>query len=336
MEKQPAGFSRLLAYWWAFWVALALLEAFTPFRFSHVVMRSWVRCAAWLPAVYFIWKGRPRLLRVLAGLQLGLVLAYGMAGLALAGANVYADFFFKSGDPDYDAAYDGLDMALLRSGSRRIYHRGVYHHRKRGEFYNPDDYNKLVVARTLLPGLIWQQVLPDTARLDRSWTVLDSVMLEVSVPRPRLRTLMPVGWRSPSGTVAVAVPPAPATPPPPPHYAFERRTANRPREQVYSVADQEPALPSGSGRAAVEAAIRQRLGPLPPAADSGKVLVAFVVLRSGLIGEVKVIRSVGPDADATVLAALDALPPFVPGKYGGQPVAVAYTVQVPVAPPRSR
>lgn len=58
----------------------------------------------------------------------------------------------------------------------------------------------------------------------------------------------------------------------------------------------------------------------------GKVVVQFVVTKTGDIGEVKVSRSVDPVLDSIAIAAVKQLPRFIPGQQDGKPTKVWYTL----------
>lgn len=60
----------------------------------------------------------------------------------------------------------------------------------------------------------------------------------------------------------------------------------------------------------------------------GKVVVQFVVTKTGKVGEVKVVRSVDKDLDREAVRVCKSLPNFVPGRQNGQPVSVWYTLPV--------
>jgi TonB family protein len=58
----------------------------------------------------------------------------------------------------------------------------------------------------------------------------------------------------------------------------------------------------------------------------GRVIVTFVVKKDGSIADAKVVKSVAPSLDAEALRVINAMPNWTPGKQGGQPVNVKYTV----------
>lgn len=105
-------------------------------------------------------------------------------------------------------------------------------------------------------------------------------------------------------------------------------------------ADQMPALPGGGGNAALVAALQKNFKyPKPVTAKpaEGRVVVSITVEADGSIRETKVVKSPRANCNAAVVAAVQRLPRFVPGRHNGQPVPVVVTVPLsvlldPVAP----
>jgi protein TonB len=60
----------------------------------------------------------------------------------------------------------------------------------------------------------------------------------------------------------------------------------------------------------------------------GKVIVRFCVTSKGGIDQVSVYKGVDPELDRKAIRVVKALPPFKPGKQGGRPVPVWYTVPI--------
>ena len=124
-----------------------------------------------------------------------------------------------------------------------------------------------------------------------------------------------------------------------------RRTANAVAASwpgVYVYVEQMPQLPSGGGNAALVQYIQSHLA-YPNVAlarrKEGKVFVSFTVTEQGAVQAVSIIKGLGPDYDAAVLAALRQLPRLVPGMQDKKPVAVSITVPIQfasVAPPATR
>jgi len=59
---------------------------------------------------------------------------------------------------------------------------------------------------------------------------------------------------------------------------------------------------------------------------SGTVIVNFVVGRDGKISRIKVMRGIGSGCDEEAIRVLEKMPAWSPGKQGGKPVLVSYTV----------
>ena len=105
--------------------------------------------------------------------------------------------------------------------------------------------------------------------------------------------------------------------------------------KVYTQVEQMPQLPKANrkytGQEAVVAAI-QRACRYPAEAlrngVQGTVLVGFTVNPHGQVRDVRVEKGLSPDLDEATVAAVKTLPLFRPGKQGGQPVAVRYTVPI--------
>jgi len=60
----------------------------------------------------------------------------------------------------------------------------------------------------------------------------------------------------------------------------------------------------------------------------GKVFVNFVVNKDGSVTAAKIARGVDPSLDKEALRVVNSLPKWKPGKQGGKPVRVSYTVPI--------
>ena len=101
------------------------------------------------------------------------------------------------------------------------------------------------------------------------------------------------------------------------------------KEEVFRSVEQMPQFPGG------EAALMKSLQSLiqypAMAAENnvqGRVVVQFVVDKTGKVGEVKVVRSVDKDLDKEAVRVCKSLPKFTPGRQNGQAVSVWYTLPV--------
>ena len=102
------------------------------------------------------------------------------------------------------------------------------------------------------------------------------------------------------------------------------------KEEVFSSAAHMPSYPGGD--AALMKYLSDHLRYPETAASNniqGKVIVQFVVTKTGKIGEVKVARSVDKDLDREAVRVCKSLPAFSPGRNAvGDPVNVWYTLPV--------
>ena len=62
--------------------------------------------------------------------------------------------------------------------------------------------------------------------------------------------------------------------------------------------------------------------------SEGKVIVQFMVKKTGKIAKVKVLRSVCKDLDKEAVRVIKMMPDFIPGKQNGETVDMQYTVPV--------
>ena len=99
--------------------------------------------------------------------------------------------------------------------------------------------------------------------------------------------------------------------------------------KVFTAVEQMPQFPGGEGE--LMKYIRDHLKYPPVAAENniqGRVIVQFVVTKTGKVGEVKVARGKDPDLDKEAVRVVKTLPDFIPGKMNGQAVAVWYTLPI--------
>ncbi len=99
--------------------------------------------------------------------------------------------------------------------------------------------------------------------------------------------------------------------------------------QVFQSVEQMPQFPGGE--AALLKWISDHLRYPTMAAENniqGRVVVSFVVTKTGKIGEVKILRARDPDLDKEAIRVVKSLPDFIPGKMNGQAVNVWYNLPV--------
>ena len=101
----------------------------------------------------------------------------------------------------------------------------------------------------------------------------------------------------------------------------------RNEDEIFKSVEQMPQFPGGD--AALMEYIESHIQWPPMAACAqGRVIVQFVVDKTGEIGEVKVVRSVDKDLDEEAVRIVKTLPKFIPGHQNGQNVAVWYTLPI--------
>ena len=100
-------------------------------------------------------------------------------------------------------------------------------------------------------------------------------------------------------------------------------------EEIFKSVEQMPQFPGGE--AALMRFLSSHINYPPMAAENnvqGKVIVQFVVDKTGKVGEVAVVRSVDKDLDHEAIRVCQALPKFTPGRQNGRPVSVWYTLPI--------
>ena len=105
--------------------------------------------------------------------------------------------------------------------------------------------------------------------------------------------------------------------------------SNPQSETIYKSVEQMPMFPGGE----IELIkyLSQNIQYPPEAAKNnvqGRVILQFVVDKTGQVGEVKILRSVSEELDAEAVRVVKTLPKFEPGRQDGQPVSVWYTLPV--------
>ena len=109
----------------------------------------------------------------------------------------------------------------------------------------------------------------------------------------------------------------------------------RNEDEIFKSVEQMPQFPGGD--AALMEYIESHIQWPPMAACAqGRVIVQFVVDKTGEIGEVKVVRSVDKDLDEEAIRIVKTLPKFIPGRQNGQNVAVWYTLPITFKLPKEK
>ena len=110
------------------------------------------------------------------------------------------------------------------------------------------------------------------------------------------------------------------------------KPVEKPKEavaQVFRSVEQMPQFPGGE--AALMKYLQSHINYPPMAVENGvqgRVVVQFVVDKTGKVGEVVVVRNVDKDLDKEAVRVCKSLPKFTPGRQNGQAVSVWYTLPV--------
>ncbi len=100
-------------------------------------------------------------------------------------------------------------------------------------------------------------------------------------------------------------------------------------EKVFTSVEQMPQFPGGD--AALLKYLSSHMQYPAMAAEQGiegKVILQFVVTKSGQVGEVKVVRPLSPECDREATRVVKSLPKFTPGRQNGNAVNCWYTLPV--------
>ena len=100
-------------------------------------------------------------------------------------------------------------------------------------------------------------------------------------------------------------------------------------KKVYNSVEQMPEFPGGA--AGLMRYLQENIKYPPEAAKNnieGRVIVQFIVEKTGEVGEVKVVRPISEELDAEAVRVVKTLPKFEPGRQDGEAVAVWYTLPI--------
>ena len=99
--------------------------------------------------------------------------------------------------------------------------------------------------------------------------------------------------------------------------------------KVYNSVEQMPEFPGGA--AGLMRYLQENIKYPPEAAKNdieGRVIVQFIIDKTGQVGEVKVVRPISEELDAEAVRVVKALPKFEPGRQDGEAVSVWYTLPI--------
>lgn len=100
-------------------------------------------------------------------------------------------------------------------------------------------------------------------------------------------------------------------------------------KKVYNSVEQMPEFPGGA--AGLMRYLQENIKYPPEAAKNnieGRVIVQFIIDKTGQVGEVKVVRPISEELDAEAVRVVKNLPKFEPGRQDGEAVSVWYTLPI--------
>ena len=109
----------------------------------------------------------------------------------------------------------------------------------------------------------------------------------------------------------------------------EEGTAKPNNERAFDVVEEMPQFPGGAAKLLefLSQTIKYPEDAVK-AGTQGRVIATFVVEKDGSISDAHVVKPVSTSLDAEALRVINAMPAWTPGKQGGQPVRVKYTVPI--------
>ncbi len=117
-------------------------------------------------------------------------------------------------------------------------------------------------------------------------------------------------------------------PPPPPKLTTLQSVLDSKEYKLYTYVEQMPHLPNADGMGAIVKQIQDNLVRPAGPHQEGMVFASFTVNEYGSVSDTKIVKGLSPAYDEAVLAAIQKLPRFVPGKQSGKAVNVSFTVPV--------
>ena len=100
-------------------------------------------------------------------------------------------------------------------------------------------------------------------------------------------------------------------------------------DKVFQSVEQMPEFPGGM--AEMLKFLQMNIKYPPTAAANkieGRVIVQFIIDKTGQVGDVQVVRSVNEELDAEAVRVIKSMPKFTPGRQDGKAVAVWYTLPI--------
>ena len=114
-----------------------------------------------------------------------------------------------------------------------------------------------------------------------------------------------------------------------PVYEPENKTEVELANKIYKAAETPPQYPGGNAELTkyIKDNLRYPEGAIKDSIQ-GRVVVQFVVHKTGKISDAKVLRSVHPSCDKEAIRLIELMPDWIPGEMDGKPVNVYFTLPI--------
>jgi periplasmic protein TonB len=99
-------------------------------------------------------------------------------------------------------------------------------------------------------------------------------------------------------------------------------------EPVSSEYEKAPQFPGGESALMSFITKNIHYPPMDGCGIMGKVIIRFIITKSGAVSHVEVLRSLDPGCDKEAVRVIKLLPDFIPAEHSGVKVAVYYTIPV--------
>ena len=98
--------------------------------------------------------------------------------------------------------------------------------------------------------------------------------------------------------------------------------------KVYTVIEKMPEFPGGEYALCSFIAKNIHYPPMDGCGNPGKVIIRFIITKSGDVSHIEVIRSFDPAYDKEAITVIKKLPRWIPGEHNGKKVDVYYTIPI--------
>ena len=106
------------------------------------------------------------------------------------------------------------------------------------------------------------------------------------------------------------------------------QTASVIQDSILTVTEKMPQFPGGDSALMTFICKKLHYPPIDGCGIQGKVIILFIITKSGAVSHVEVLRSFDPACDKEAITVIKKLPRWIPGEHNGKKVAVYYTIPI--------